>query len=82
MVSLDFLFLREQTAKGIYKRERFFYAFVSIFKGFFETVMKSLYPGTFKEICSTCKRNTDYSCDFLRIINNHYIDYCNKRFGK
>ena len=34
LVSLDFLFLPEKTAKGISKRERFFYAFVSTFKGF------------------------------------------------
>ena len=82
MVSLDFLFLPEQTAKGISKRERFFDAFVSIFKAFFQTVMQSLYPGTFKEIFSTYEWNKDYSCDFLRIINNHYIEYHNKRFGK
>ena len=82
MVSLDFLFLPEQTGKGISTRERFFDVFVSTFKGFFETVMQSLFPGSFKEFFSTYEWNKDYSCDFLRIINNHYIDYCNKRFGK
>ena len=82
LVSLDFLFLSEQTAKGISKRERFSDAFVSIFKVFFETVLQSLYPGTFKEFFSTYKRNKDYSCDFLKIMNNHYIDYFSKRFGK
>ena len=35
LVSLDFLFLPEQTAKVICKRERFFDTFASIFKGFF-----------------------------------------------
>ena len=70
---MDFLFVPEQTAKVISKRERFFDASVSIFKGFFETVMQSLYPGTFKEIFSTYEENKDYSFDFLRIINNHYV---------
>ena len=50
-----FLFLPEQTAKGISKRERFFDAFVSIFKVFFETVIQSLYPGTFKELTNGIK---------------------------
>ena len=36
--------------------------------------MQSHYPGTFKEIFSTFRQNKDYSCDFLRIINNHYIE--------
>ena len=76
------MFLPEQTAKGISKRERSFDAFASIFKGFFEPIMQSLCPGTFKEIFSTNERNKDCSCNFLRIINNHYIDCCNKRFGK
>ena len=35
LVSLDFLFLPEQTAKSISKRERFFDAFVPILKVFF-----------------------------------------------
>ena len=76
------MFLPEQTAKDISKRECFFDAFVSTFKGFFETVMQSLCPGSIKEIFSTYERSKDYSCDFLRIINNHYIDHYNKRFGK
>ena len=80
LVWLDFLFLPEQTAKGISKRERFLMHLC--LKGFFETVMQSLYPGSFKEIFSTYERNKAYSCDFVRIINNHYIDYCNKRFEK
>ena len=35
LVSLDFLFLPEQTAKGISTREQFFDAFVSTLKRFF-----------------------------------------------
>ena len=44
LVSLDFLFLSEQTAKGNSKRDQFCDVFVSIFKGFFETVVQWLYP--------------------------------------
>ena len=53
LVLLDFFFLPEQTAEGISKRERFFDAFLSTFKGFFETIMQWLYPGSFKDIFST-----------------------------
>ena len=73
------MFFPEETAEGISKKERFLDTFVSTF---LETVMQSLYLGLFKEIFSTYERNKDYSCDFLKIINNSYKDYCNKKFGK
>ena len=47
MVSLDFLFLPEQTAKGISKNEHD--KFVSIYKGFFETVMQSSILGRLRK---------------------------------
>ena len=68
LVSLDFLFLSEQTAKANSKRDQFCDVFVSIFKGFSETVLQWLYLRIFNEIFSTYEWSKDYLCDFLRII--------------
>ena len=77
-----FCFFLNKLQKIFLKENVFLMHLCLLLKVFFETVMQSLCPGSIKEIFSTYERSKDYSCDFLRIINNHYIDYCNKRSGK
>ena len=71
LVSLDFLFLPAHTAKGISKREQLFNAFVSSFKDFLKQLGSPFILGHLRKFFQLMIR-----------INNHYIDYCNKKFGK
>lgn len=79
-MSLDFLLLKEQNAKSITKRERFLDAYSSGIINLFKTIMHSVNSAIFETIFLTYEQDEDYSRNFLRIINNHYIEYCNKKF--
>ena len=75
-VSLDFLLLKEQNTKSITKTERFFGACSSSIINFFKTIMYSVNSAIFETIFFlTYEQDKDYSRDFFRIINNHYIEY-------
>lgn len=81
-VSLDFLLLKEQVNMKGGKRERSLDACSSAFIAFLKIIMRSFCSNPFETTFLTYKHDIDYSRDFLRTINNHYIEYCNKKNWK
>lgn len=81
-VSLDFLLLKEQVNMKGSKRNRSLDACSSAFIAFLEIIVRSFCSTPFETTFLTYKYDIDYSRDFLRIINNYYIEYCNKKIWK
>ena len=61
------------------KRNRSLDACSSAFIAFLEIIVHSFCSTPFETTFLTYKYDIDYSRDFLRIINNYYIEYCNKK---
>ena len=64
------------------KREHSLDACSSAFIAFLKIIMRSFCSNPFETTFLTYKHDIDYSRDFLRTINNHYIEYCNKKNWK
>ena len=49
-------------------------------KEFFTKAIRLMYPQQFELMYLTYSPSVDYPLRYVRIINNHYIEYCKRKF--